>query len=135
MQPTSLATVWVVDDDEDDQLFIRTAFANSEPSVSVLSLMNGAHLLSKLANCNKLPQLILLDVNMPVKNGFEALAELRNIPEFADLPVVMLTTSSAEVDSKRAYALGANQFLTKPLSFDQLQGMAQELSQRWVLID
>lgn len=126
-------TVWVVDDDEDDQLFIRSAFENGQPPIRVLTLSDGAELLPQLEACDELPRLILLDINMPRKNGFETLKELRSIPDFVDLPVVMLTTSAAETERSRSLALGANQFLTKPLTFDQLKVLAQELSNQWKL--
>lgn len=127
-------TVWVVDDDEDDQLFIRSAFGNGEPPVKVLVLNDGADLLPKLAECDELPRLVLLDINMPRKNGFETLRELRAIADYADLPVVILTTSSAKHEHEHSLALGANQFLTKPLSFNQLSVLAQELSKQWKLV-
>lgn len=126
-------TIWIVDDDEDDQLFIRTAFLNSRPSINVLTLGDGDELLPKLSKCAVLPRLILLDINMPRKNGFETLEELRSVPDFVDLPVVMLTTSSDEEDRKRSLALGANHFLTKPLTQSQLRQLAQELSHQWEL--
>ena len=126
-------TVWIVDDDEDDQLFIRTAFEQIEPPIRVLALSDGSELLPRLAACDQLPRLILLDINMPRKNGFETLKELRSIPDFAHLPVVMLTTSSAKSEHDHSLALGANQFLTKPLSFNQLSVLAQELSREWKL--
>ena len=131
-KPT-IPTVWVVDDDEDDQLFIRSAFMDAHPPVTVLTLGDGNELLPMLAQCDELPRLILLDVNMPRKNGFETLSELRQLPDFADLPVVMLTTSSNEEDRRRSLALGANYFLTKPLSYERLKELAQELSQEWAL--
>lgn len=126
-------TIWIVDDDEDDQLFIRTAFMNGRPPISVLILSDGDELLPKLSQCAVLPRLILLDINMPRKNGFETLKELRSVPDFADLPVVMLTTSSDEQDRRRSLALGASHFLTKPLTQEQLRQLAQELSRRWEL--
>lgn len=126
-------TIWIVDDDEDDQLFIRTAFLNSQPPITVLALSDGDELLPKLSKCTVLPRLILLDVNMPRKNGFETLEELRSIPDFSDLPVVMLTTSSDEEDRRRSLASGANHFLTKPLTQEQLRQLAQELTQEWEL--
>lgn len=126
-------TIWIVDDDEDDQLFIRTAFLNSQPPITVLALSDGDELLPKLSKCTVLPRLILLDVNMPRKNGFETLEELRSIPDFSDLPVVMLTTSSDEEDRRRSLASGANHFLTKPLTQEQLRQLAQELTQEWAL--
>ena len=122
-----------MDDDEDDQLFIRSAFLTGQPPITILTLNDGTELLPMLATCVELPRLILLDVNMPLMNGFETLKQLRSVADYADLPVVMLTTSSAEDDRERSFALGANHFLTKPLTFEQLRALAQELSQQWVL--
>lgn len=133
MRHLTTPTVWLVDDDEDDQLFIRSAFSNAQPPISVLALSDGDELLPKLRECVKRPRLILLDVNMPRKNGFETLTELRSVPEFADLPVVILTTSSDDDDRKRSAALGANHFLTKPLTHQQLKQLAQELIRQWEL--
>jgi CheY-like chemotaxis protein len=130
---SSAPTVWIVDDDEDDRLFIRSAFRDGQPSISVLTLSDGDELLPKLRESIEVPRLILLDVNMPRKNGFETLKELRQLPGFAHLPVVMLTTSSDEEDRRRSLALGANYFLTKPLSYERLKELAQELSQEWEL--
>lgn len=133
MQSLATPTVWLVDDDDDDQLFIRSAFSTTQPPIAVLTLSDGDELLPRLRACVELPRLILLDVNMPRKNGFETLAELRDLPEFADLPVIMLTTSSDDDDRRRSAALGANHFLTKPLTHQQLQKLAQELIQQWEL--
>ena len=133
MQQPSTPTVWLVDDDDDDQLFIRSAFRDGQPPISVLTLSDGDELLPKLRECIELPRLILLDVNMPRKNGFETLKELRDTPAFADLPVIMLTTSSDDEDRKRSIASGANHFLTKPLTHEQLRQLAQELIHQWEL--
>lgn len=133
MQQLTTPTVWLVDDDEDDQLFIRSAFRNGQPPISVLTLSDGDELLPRLLACIDLPRLILLDVNMPRKNGFETLKELRSVPDFADLPVIMLTTSSDDEDRRRSLVLGANHFLTKPLTHEQLRQLAQELIQQWEL--
>ncbi len=127
------STVWVVDDDEDDQLFIRSAFASRKPPIEVLVLNDGSELLPKLNECVELPSLILLDINMPRQNGFETLAELRAVPAYADIPVIMLTTSSSDEERNYSLALGANQFLTKPLSYDQLKSLADVLSDEWNL--
>ena len=134
--PTSLTdsssspTVWIIDDDEDDRLFIGSAFANAQPPIQVRLLNDGADLIPELTSCTELPRLILLDINMPFKNGFEAPQEVRSYSVYAHLPVVMLTTSTDEQDRQRCLALGAKEFLTKPLSYDQLQRMAQRLSQQ-----
>jgi CheY-like chemotaxis protein len=133
MRQLSTPLVWIVDDDEDDQLFIRSAFINSQPPISVLSLSDGEDLLPTLDNYEQTPRLILLDVNMPRKNGFEALSELRSVAKYAALPVVMLTTSSSDQDRQQSLVLGANEFLTKPLTLQQLNQIAQSLLERWVL--
>ncbi len=133
MQQPTTPTVWIVDDDEDDQLFIGSAFNATQPPITVLTLSDGDELLPRLRACVDLPRLILLDVNMPRQNGFETLEELRNTAEFAHLPVIMLTTSSANEDRQRSLALGANHFLTKPLTYQQLRALAQELSRAWAL--
>ncbi|HLL94312.1 MAG TPA: response regulator [Spirosoma sp.] len=134
MKSTNTTPIWIVDDDEDDQLFIRSAFERHCPPINVLALNDGSELLSSLAECIEPPRLILLDINMPRKNGFETLRELRSNPDFADLPVVMLTTSSEEDDRKRCLALGANNFLTKPLTFDQLDPLVKSLINEWDLV-
>ena len=133
MTKTTTPTVWVVDDDEDDQLLIGSAFFEGKPSIKVLLLDDGDELLPQLSKTDQLPRLILLDVNMPRQNGFNTLKELRQQTDFAQLPVVMLTTSSNEEDRNRSLALGANYFLTKPLSYERLKQLAQELSQEWEL--
>lgn len=133
MHPLTTPTVWLVDDDEDDQLFIRSAFSNTQPPISLLTLSDGDELLPKLRQCKELPRLILLDVNMPRKNGFETLEELRSVPDFAGVPVVILTTSSDDDDRRRSAVLGANRFLTKPLTHEQLKQLAQELIGQWAL--
>lgn len=132
LQPI-IPAVWIVDDDEDDQLFIRSAFLDGEPSIQVRSFFDGDELLPVLAECDEIPKLILLDINMPRKNGFETLRELRSVADYADLKVVMLTTSSSEEDRQRCLALGANRFMTKPLTYPQLRELVQELSQQWEL--
>ena len=125
--------VWVVDDDEDDRLFISSAFEDVQQPIHVLTLTDGDQLLPKLATCKQLPQLILLDINMSRQNGFDTLKQLRDTPTFAHLPVVMLTTSSDKSDIQRSLALGANQFMTKPASYNQLVTLVKELTEQWAL--
>ncbi len=110
MQQPTTPLVWLIDDDEDDQLFIGSAFREAYPSVAVLTLSDGGELLPALAQSTQRPKLILLDVNMPRMNGFETLKELRCITEYTDLPVVVLTTSSADENRQRSLALGPTSF-------------------------
>ncbi|GAB4047431.1 response regulator [Spirosoma litoris] len=126
-------SVWIVDDDEDDQLFIRSAFKETHEPIHVRTLTDGDELLPQLTNCEELPSLILLDINMNRQDGFETLNQLRNAPSFAHLPVVMLTTSSDKSDWQRSLALGANQCLTKPASYKQLVHMVKGLTEDWAL--
>ncbi|GAB2585069.1 response regulator [Spirosoma areae] len=130
--PTSPA-VWVVDDDEDDRLFICAAFEDTQRSIGVRTLSDGEMLLPNLAKADELPRLILLDINMARQNGFDTLAQLRNSTDFAHLPVVMLTTSTEITDRQRSLALGANQCLTKPARYEQLVSLVNQLTEQWAL--
>ncbi|MBN8822243.1 MULTISPECIES: response regulator [unclassified Spirosoma] len=131
--PVNPPSVWVVDDDEDDRLFIRSAFEDLKTPVSVLMLTDGDQVLPRLTVADTIPQLILLDINMTRQNGFETLTQLRSTPTYAELPVVMLTTSSDKSDRQRSMDLGANQCLTKPASYNELVTMVTSLSERWAL--
>lgn len=126
-------TVWIVDDDEDDQLLIRSAFTEVSPAIELVLLTDGDELLPKLSGSSRLPDLILLDVNMTRQNGLDTLEELRSNPAYVSLPVVIFTTSSAQEDIQRSLTLGANHFLTKPLTFVDLKEMVKLLTQEWVL--
>ena len=128
------SSVWVVDDDEDDRLFIRSAFQRMKKPIQVRILSDGDQLIPQLASCAELPRLILMDINMSRQNGFETLEQVRSTPTFAHLPVIMLTTSSDVADRQRSLALGANQYLTKPNRYDQLIALAEELTEQWVLV-
>jgi len=77
------------------------------------------------------PGLILLDLNMPRKDGFEALAEIKEDPNLRQIPVVILTTSRAEEDVYRGYDLGVNSFITKPVSFEGLVEAMKTLGRYW----
>ena len=127
--------VWIVDDDDDDQVFIQSAFEENTPSIQVLPLTDGYQLLTRLQKAESLPRLIILDVNMPGMSGFDTLLQLRNTPAYADLPVVLMTTSSDPDDQARGLALGANQFLTKPNTYQQLSSITQLLTRQWVATD
>lgn len=126
-------SLWVVDDDPDDVLFIRTAFSTSQPALALHVVTDSTTLIPLLDDCCELPDLILLDLNMPRKNGFDILAELRGFPKFNQLPIVVLTTSSAPYDRDRCLALGANDFLTKPYQPQQFSQMARALCVQWNL--
>lgn len=126
-----MTPVWVVDDDQDDQLFIRSAFSQLRPPIQVTTLDDGEELLLHIEKTPSLPHLILLDLNMPRLNGFETLARLRDLPTYSQLPVIVLTTSSSQEEREKALAAGASAFFTKPTTYADIIKLAGEIARRW----
>lgn len=131
--------ILMADDDADDRLLAKDALAEC-PSISELHCVeNGEELLDYLnrrgpyADPEKSPRpgLILLDLNMPRKDGRDALREIKLNPELKKIPVVVLTTSRADTDISRIYDLGANSFIAKPVSFDSLVDVMKVLIRYW----
>ena len=118
----------MADDDPDDRLLIKEAFQESLISNSIYFVEDGVDLMDYLRKKGKFahpadaptPDLILLDLNMPRKDGREALAEIKNDSHLRYIPVVVLTTSKAEEDIMRSYDIGAASYITKPVTFDGL---------------
>ncbi|OGO14647.1 MAG: two-component system response regulator [Chloroflexi bacterium RBG_16_47_49] len=132
----------MADDDPDDRLLIKEAFQESLVSNSIYFVEDGVELLDYLRCQDKFsnpkdaptPDLILLDLNMPRKDGREALAEIKSDPSLRYIPVVVLTTSKAEEDIMRSYDIGAASYITKPVTFDGLVEAIRGLGQYWVQI-
>jgi len=82
---------------------------------------NGQHFFDLIASSNTIPDITFLDINMPIKNGFECLAEMRESQDLKDRPVVMFSTSESSDIIKKSYSLGANKYVIKPPDFDQLK--------------
>lgn len=126
----------MADDDEDDRLLIKEAFEDCRFEGQLQSVCNGLDLLSRLettlAERGDLPDLILLDLNMPQMDGYEALKKLKENPEFSHIPVVVVTTSDAEEDVKRTYGLGVNAFMTKPKKYEALVEAIRSLKEYWL---
>jgi CheY-like chemotaxis protein len=115
--------VLLVEDDEGDALIIREAFEYYRIRNRLNIVTDGEAALQYLRRAGPYagaprPGLILLDVNLPRRGGLEVLAELKQDPDLLVIPVVMLTTSRAEEDILRSYALHANAFVTKPVDFE-----------------
>ncbi|MBD0333581.1 MAG: response regulator [Chitinophagaceae bacterium] len=126
--------ILIVDDDADDREIIRDAFASNNFQSDYIFLENGDALLDYL-NTNRqtvLPSLILLDLNMPGKDGREALKEIKTDTELQHIPTVVLTTSSSQRDRQIAYNLGANCFITKPDTFNKLVDVTSAISKLWL---
>jgi CheY-like chemotaxis protein len=135
-------TFLMADDDPDDRLLIKEAFEESLVSNSIYFVEDGVELMDYLRHQDKfsdphtapMPDLILLDLNMPRKDGREALAEIKSDPHLRYIPVVVLTTSKAEEDIIRSYDIGAASYITKPVTFDGLVNAIRGLGQYWVQI-
>jgi CheY-like chemotaxis protein len=131
--------IMLADDDPDDRLLVKEAFDESNLLNPLLTVEDGEQLMDYLHRKNGYenaarPSLILLDLNMPRKSGFEALTEIKSDPELRRIPVVILTTSKAEEDIIRSYDLGVNSFIVKPVTFESLVETVKELNKYWFQI-
>ena len=132
-------TILMADDDEDDRLMARAAFDRNRLANDLRFVTDGEELLDYLRHrgafadpaTSPRPGLILLDLNMPRKDGREALRELKADADLRRIPVVVLTTSKAEEDILRTYDLGANSYITKPVTLDGLAETLRVLGQYW----
>lgn len=110
--------ILIADDDPDDRELMAEAAAKH---AEVESVSNGEQLMKKLSQSDKLPDFVLLDLNMPEKNGKECLQEIRSHKRFKDLPVIIYSTSSSRKDITDTFEMGANLYVTKPNSFTELK--------------
>jgi CheY-like chemotaxis protein len=134
-------TILMADDDEEDCTFTREALVESRLANDLHVVGDGAEVLDYLRASGAYaaappprPDLILLDLNMPKLDGRQVLAELKGDPALRAIPVVVLTTSSAEEDIFRSYDLGASSFISKPVTFDGLVNVMRELGRYWMQI-
>ena len=131
--------ILMADDDPDDRMMAEKALRESRLTNGLVFVENGEELMDYLhhrgqyadAALYPIPGLILLDLNMPKKDGREALAEIKADPILRRIPVVVLTTSTAERDIIRSYDLGVNSYITKPVSFQGLAEALKILNQYW----
>jgi CheY-like chemotaxis protein len=131
--------ILMADDDDDDRLLALDALAEARLEGDLHFVENGEDLLDYLHHRGKYkfpataprPGLILLDLNMPRKDGREALREIKADPELRRIPIVVLTTSQADTDIGAIYELGANSFISKPFQFEALVAVMRVLGQYW----
>jgi CheY-like chemotaxis protein len=131
-------TILLADDDADDRMLAREALEESRLANDLHIVEDGEQLLDYLYRRGKFeqhqaprPGLILLDLNMPRKDGREALREIKADPSLRSIPIVVLTTSKAEEDIYRTYDLGVNSFITKPVTFEGLVQVMKVLGRYW----
>jgi CheY-like chemotaxis protein len=119
--------ILIADDDHDDQGFIKDAFKNRHFKGVIECVPDGNKAIDFLKSPKALPGLILLDLNMPFKDGYEVLAEIKKDPKLREIPTVVLTSSTNSNDESRCYKLGCDKFLHKPLSMDEYEDLASRL--------
>lgn len=125
------ANILIVDDDPGDVLLIKEGLAQNGLGDAVEVAETGQACLEKL-DAGPVPDLVLLDLNMPGMNGLEVLAAIRGRDAWANVPVIVFTTSDAERDIVESYDLGANCFITKPAELDEFMGALDEVKAFWL---
>jgi CheY-like chemotaxis protein len=132
-------TILMADDDPDDCLLVKRAFKTSKLCNDLRFVNDGEDLMDYLYQRGKYkepdqaprPGLILLDLNMPRKDGREALKEIRADDTLREIPVVVLSTSKDEEDIHRSYNLGANSYIMKPVTFEGLVEVIKSMGKYW----
>jgi len=140
---TVTGAVLLVEDDENDRLLIERAFDKGRIANPIHSVTNGEDAVAYLAGSgvyanreeHPLPVMMLLDLKLPRKSGLEVLAWVREQVGLKRLPVVVLTSSREAVDINRAYDLGANSYLVKPVGFESLFELAKSLNLYWLMLN
>ncbi|MBN8824584.1 MULTISPECIES: response regulator [unclassified Spirosoma] len=125
--------VFIADDDEDDRFLLQLAFQEHSPECQLVFTEDGMALIDALVHSPFTPCLIVLDLNMPRLNGFEALTVLRSNPLYHHTPIVILTTSNSLKERQLAYELGANDFMTKPMKLELLGDIVRKIRHHWRL--
>ncbi|WP_082632158.1 response regulator [Algoriphagus resistens] len=131
--------ILVAEDDEDDKLLILKAFERTLPKEKIACVEDGEALLKYLKHAAPYddpekypkPDIILLDLNMPRKDGREALAEIKGCEDLKSIPVIIFTTSNSADDIKVTYKMGSSSYITKPGSFEELVKVTEEIENYW----
>lgn len=132
-----LIEVLLVEDDPGDVVLIKEAFADNKVGNHLSVVNDGVEAMAFLRREGEYadaprPDLVLLDLNLPRKNGREVLAEIKGDPELSIIPVIVLTTSEAEEDILRSYSLHANAYITKPVDFERFAGVVHQIDEFFV---
>ena len=130
--------ILVAEDDSDDRFLLQTAFKERGYDDNLEFVENGVELFDFLENIqgkknhhDTYPYFILLDLNMPKKDGREVLKEIKQHPVFKKIPIIVFTTTKNENEIKRCYELGANTYVVKPVSFDGLLKVLDDIRAYW----
>lgn len=138
MKNANQTLIVMADDDADDRLLAKEAFEETQFNNELIFVEDGAELMDYLNRQGKykdtkarIPDLILLDLNMPKMDGREALQAIKSNCVFRKIPVIVMTTSRAEEDIAKTYDLGVNSFVSKPATFDGLVQTVRDLNNYW----
>lgn len=130
--------ILIAEDDADDRFLLQSAFEENGFSDRLQFVENGVelveylHTLLALGNEAKLPRFILLDLNMPKKDGREVLRDIKQNLDLKKIPIIIFTTTNNEQEMRRCYELGANSYITKPNSFESLIKTVSALRSYWI---
>lgn len=114
---------YLADDDKDDREFFMEALEEVTSEIAVRQFTNGVDLMDALFTKKKVPDAIFLDLHMPLMDGFECLADIRSFPQFSNIKVIVYSTSYNEMEVNQLREDGANHYLQKPNSFQQLKSL------------
>lgn len=136
-------TILLVEDNPDDVLLIQRAFRKANLVNPISAVDDGEKAIAYLSGAGEyadrarhpVPVLVLLDLKLPRKSGHEVLSWIKQHPAFKRMPVVVLTSSTETVDVNKAYDLGANSYLVKPVGFDDLFAMVKTLQPYWMILN
>ncbi len=133
------AFILIAEDDADDQFLLQTAFTENGFTDHIEFVENGVELLHYLSEIESqasgalaYPNFIILDLNMPKKDGREALQEIKQHPVFKSIPVIVYTTTKSDAEIRRCYELGANTYIVKPARFEGLLKVIQDIQRYWL---
>jgi len=140
MLASASTTILIGEDDGDDRMLVEDAFSESDQHPSLRFAKNGVELMDYLHLCCSsndaaaypMPGLILLDLNMPLMDGFETLRQIKADDRLRRIPVAVWTTSNAESDARQSYADGADAFAVKPSRFREIQNVLRGLVRSWL---
>lgn len=115
--------VYLVDDDADDLEFVQEALVSNSYKGPVDTAANGQQLLDRLKGPQRKPDVIILDLNMPLLDGFQALHKIKSTPTLSTIPVIILTASTNKEDEMRCFALGCSSYFRKPNRIDEYDAL------------
>ena len=127
-------SILIAEDDADDRFLLKTAFEEKGYQETLHFVENGIEVMDFLGQAKNyhLPRIILLDLNMPKKDGREVLMELKQSDKYRRIPILIFTTTRNETEIKRCYELGANSYIVKPASFEDLLKTIGHIRNYWL---